>query len=101
MASKRGNGENSIYQYQGRWYFQGYIHGRRTKVSRVKRADAVAAWEAKVKAAAPGRTPDGPRMANASPPRMMAASSTYPSLAPRAPRGRFSLLTDPGRPTEL
>ena len=61
MASKRGNGENSIYQYQGRWYFQGYIHGRRTKVSRVKRADAVAAWEAKVKAAAPGRTPDGPR----------------------------------------
>jgi len=61
MANRRGNGENSIYQHNGRWFVQGYIHGRRTKVSRVKRADAVAAWDTKVKAAAPGRTSDGPR----------------------------------------
>jgi len=61
MANRRGNGENSIYQHDGRWFVQGYIHGRRTKVSRAKRADAVAAWDAKVKAAAPGRTSDGPR----------------------------------------
>lgn len=61
MANRRGNCENSIFQHNGRWFVQGYIHGRRTKVSRVKRADAVAAWDAKVKAAAPGRTPNGPR----------------------------------------
>ena len=61
MAGKRGNGENSIYQYQGRWYVQGYIHGVRVKVSRPKRAEALAAWDAKVKAAAPGRNGEARR----------------------------------------
>jgi hypothetical protein len=45
MAGKRGNGENSIYQYAGRWHVQGWVNGRRRRVSRSRRGDAVAAWE--------------------------------------------------------
>ncbi|QIM22143.1 site-specific integrase [Phycicoccus sp. HDW14] len=48
MAGKRGNGENSIYQSGGRWHVQGFVAGRRRRVSRKKRADALVAWQSLV-----------------------------------------------------
>ena len=49
MAGKRGNGEDSIYKNDGRWYVQGYIdegNGRvRKKVSAGTRAEALKRWK--------------------------------------------------------
>lgn len=44
MAGRRGNGENSIYLSGGRWHVQGFISGRRRRISRTRRGEAVAAW---------------------------------------------------------
>ena len=54
MAGRRGNGEHSIYRYADRWHVQGWINGRRRRVSRTRRGDALAAWEQLVAAAPPG-----------------------------------------------
>ena len=62
MAGKRGNGENSIYLSGGRWHVQGFLNGRRRRVSRTRRTDAVAAWAELVRTtpAAPLVALDGP-----------------------------------------
>ena len=62
MAGKRGNGENSIYLSGGRWHVQGFLNGRRRRVSRTRRADAVAAWAELVRTtpATPLLAVDGP-----------------------------------------
>ncbi|MEI6374757.1 MAG: hypothetical protein WCP26_13340 [Actinomycetes bacterium] len=61
MGRKRMNGEHSIYPSGGRWHVQGYIDGKRRRVSRIRRSDAVEAWEALVKLPTPSVTVDGPR----------------------------------------
>ena len=45
MAGKRPNGQHSIYQYDGRWHVQGLLNGKRRRVSGLRRADALAAWQ--------------------------------------------------------
>lgn len=49
MARRRGNGEDSIYPHEGRWYVAGYIDegaGRvRRRVSAKTRTEAVKKWE--------------------------------------------------------
>lgn len=71
MAGKRGNGENSIYQSGGRWHVQGYVNGRRRRVSRLRRADAVLAWAEMVKSA-PTRSQRRPGVVDSRPARTVA-----------------------------
>lgn len=48
MAGKRSNGEHSIYFSGDRWHVQGWIGGKRVRVSALKRADALLKWRQRV-----------------------------------------------------
>lgn len=48
MASRRSNGEHSIYQSGDRWHVQGWISGKRVRVSALRRNDAMAKWRQRV-----------------------------------------------------
>ncbi|MBB1510668.1 site-specific integrase [Tessaracoccus sp. MC1756] len=58
MAGKRGNGEDSIYKSDGRWYVQGYIEEGsgpiRRKVSAKTKGEAVRKWQERKSEAALG-----------------------------------------------
>ena len=61
MSGKRPNGDNSIYQYDDRWFVQGMVHGVRRKVGRKTQTAAIAAWKELLKTPAPVEPHTAPR----------------------------------------
>ena len=61
MAGKRINGEHSVYSSGGRWHVQGYIRGKRRRVSRARRTEALRAWKEMLAHVPPTPQPKGVR----------------------------------------